>query len=123
MNLKINMNNLGRCYELSFKYLISHPDWQLVHGYITSKWYPYQTIDHAWCIKDDTIYDVIYKEEFPIQLYKGLFNCEVEKIYSYDEAMQKYEKSGHCGCWHEVKELNDSKYYDKDGNLKNKYRK
>lgn len=120
--MKINMDNLGRCYELSFKYLVKHPDWQLVHGYITNIFPPHQTIDHAWCMKDDIIYDVVYEEEFSILVYKGLFKCETEKVYTYNEAMQNYEESGQCGCWHEIKKLDSDKYYHKDGRIKKKYK-
>jgi len=116
------MDNLGRCYELSFKYLISHSDWKLVHGYITNIFPPHQTIDHAWCIKNDIIYDVIYEEEFPLQVYQSLFKCEVENVYTYDEAIEKYEEFGHCGCWYEPKKLKSDEYYDKDGVLKKKYK-
>jgi hypothetical protein len=122
MDLKINMNNLGRCYELAFKYLISHSDWELVHGYITNKFPPFQTIDHAWCMKDGVIHDEIFETDFDEIVYKALFDFQIVKEYNYEEAMKKNEESNGHVMWHEIPKSESDKYYDDTGNLKGEYK-
>ena len=122
MNLEINLNNLGRCYELSFKYQQINPEWKLVYGYITNKFPPFQTIDHAWCMKNGIVHDEIYEADFEEEIYKALFDFKIEKEYTYEEVMVKYEESNGRVVWHEINSFDSDKYYDENGRIKEEYK-
>ena len=54
----------GRCYELSWRYLLfdeRFEDWALVHGTVVSPIGNGDAIGHAWlkCARDGTIYDPV----------------------------------------------------------------
>jgi hypothetical protein len=119
----MNTNNIGRCYELNFLYQVAHPDYILVHGYITNPFPPNQTIDHTWCMKDNKVYDAVKKEEYDWELYQALYSAEIVKQYNSNEAMDKGLEKGTYGCWHKVKDLNLDQYYKNDRNLKKEYKK
>ena len=116
------IDNIGRCYELSFLFQVENPDYNLVHGYITSIYPPYQTIDHAWCVKGDIIYDAVLKQEYPKIVYDGLYKTEIGVVYTYKEAIGKALETDTYGYWHEVRDLELDKYYD-NGKLKEEFRK
>ena len=115
-------NNIGRCYELNFLFQVKNPDYKLVHGYITSIFPPYQTIDHAWCVKDDIIYDAVSEKEFLKIVYDGLYKTEIGVVYTQKEAMNKALEIGHYGYWHNIRDLQLDKHYD-NGKLKEEFRK
>ena len=115
-------NNIGRCYELNFLFMASNQGYKLVHGYITSIFPPYQTIDHAWCERDNTVYDAVLEKEYPKLAYYGLYKAEVGVIYIYGEAMNKALETRNYGCWHEVRDLKLDKHYE-NGKLKEEFRK
>ena len=121
MNLKINPKNIGKCYELSLQFVLSHPDWNLIHGYITNKQPPFQMIDHSWCVKDDIVRDVVFEKDFPIVVHDALFSPKIIKEYTFDEVIDMMNKFGTYGPWHEV-ELFDRDYYDEFGKLRDKYK-
>ncbi|MHC1734514.1 MAG: hypothetical protein AB9921_02445 [Erysipelotrichaceae bacterium] len=55
---------LGRCFELAGKFVLSHPEWNLVHAIITDKVYGTESsIVHAWCEKEDAALDVILRKD------------------------------------------------------------
>lgn len=118
----IDRNRLGRCYELSYNYIMAHPEYILVHGYITNIIPPYQIIDHAWCMKDDVVYDAVLEKEYKREIYESMFRAEIAKQYTWVEAMKMADKTETYGCWHEVKDLNLDKYYDDDRQLKQEYK-
>ena len=122
MNLKINPNNLGKCYELSLQFVLSHPDWKLVHGYVTNRHPPSQTIDHAWVQKDNIIRDVIFEEDFTVDLFNILFSPNIIRQYTFNETISKMNEFETYGPWHEVKRYNPE-YYTEDGKLKSKYKR
>jgi hypothetical protein len=103
-------------------YLINNSEWKLIHGYITNRFPPYQTIDHAWCIKDGLIHDEIFETDFDEIVYKGLFDFKIIKQYIYEEAMKKYEESGGYVMWHEIPKSKSDIYYDEEGKLKKEYK-
>lgn len=112
----MDKSRVGECYKLNYEYIMMHPEYILVHGYITNIIPPYQTIDHAWCMKDNLVYDAVHDKEYEWEIYQSLFRAEIAKQYT----ILEYET---YGCWHKTKILNLDKYYDKDRNLKEKYRK
>jgi len=120
--MAINQDNLGKCYELSLQFILSHHDYKLVHGTITNLYPPFQTIDHAWCIKDDIIRDAVHEKDFPIIVYNALFNAKVVKEYSFDEVIDMMNEFETYGPWHDIERYNPE-YYTKDGKLKSKYKR
>ena len=122
MTLKVNLNNLGRCYELSFKYQQRNPEWKLIHGYITNKFPPFQIIDHAWCMKNGIIHDEIFEADIEEKIYKALFDFKIEKEYTYEEAMVNWEKSNGLVVWYEISNFDNDKFYDENGRIKEEYK-
>ena len=118
----MKMENLGKCYQLGYQYQQKHPEWILVHGYITNFQYPYQTIDHCWLIKDNIVYDPVIEEEYPEYVYNTLFKAKAIKKYNCREAIEKALETGHYGCWHETDDSDIKKYYDDNGNLKKEFK-
>lgn len=93
---------LGRCYELSYKYATSHPEWTLVHGYITNM-DGSKTIDHAW-VEDkggEVVFDPVMDQELPVQVYYAMFRAEPFKRYSFDETLDKAMETEVYGPWHD----------------------
>jgi len=120
--MAINQDNLGKCYELSLQFILSHRDWKLVHGTITNLYPPFQTIDHAWCIKDDIIRDEVHEKDFPIVVYNALFSAKIFKEYTFNETISKMNEFETYGPWHDI-ERYSPEYYTKDGKLKSKYKR
>lgn len=116
---KTNINKrLGRCFELCYKFCQNHPDYKLVHGTITSK-RNNVTIHHAWCKKDDVIYDAVQNMELPKFVYEGLFESKEEYVYSFKEIVHWGDKTRTAGPWEPMSEL-DLSMYDEKGKLKTK---
>ena len=108
----MNKNNIGRCYELNYKFVTNHHDYILVHGYITNLFPPYQTLDHAWCMKDNIVYDAVQEKEYELEAYNTIFKAEIDKQYTIEEVFECALKYGTYGCWHELRDLNLEKYYN-----------
>jgi hypothetical protein len=117
----MNKANIGRCYELSFLYQVRNPDWILVHGYITNILPPFQTIDHAWCKKDNIIYDAVQEKSFSIEQNETIFKAQAKKEYIHDEALELWENSNGRVLWHDIQDIDIEKYYDENGNIKKGY--
>lgn len=109
---KLLGGRLGRCYELSYKFATSHDGWKLVHGYIRDKiGGSGRAIDHAWCLKGDGVFDPVLDANIPEVVYKAMFDAEVARIYTEEEAMKAAVESGTYGPWHEI---DDSKIIHPD---------
>ena len=91
---------LGRCYELSYKYATSHPEWTLVHGYITNM-DGSKTIDHAWVEKDEIVFDPVMDQELPKQVYYIMFKAESFKEYTFEETLDRAIETQVYGPWHD----------------------
>lgn len=94
-------DNLGKCYQLSWRWVTSHRDYKLVHGYI-SKQGSDICIDHAWVEKGNEVYDPVMEKEFPKAVYYTLFQAETAKVYSSSEASNMGAKTGVYGPWHKI---------------------
>lgn len=92
--------NLGKCYELNWKFVSEHPDYKLVHGYITSR--QGNTLDHAWSENDTEVHDAVLDWDLPKEAYYGMFSAEKIKEYTYKEIMEKGLETKHYGPWHEI---------------------
>jgi len=82
---------------------------------------PNQTIDHAWCIKDDIVRDAVHEKDFPIVVYNALFSPKIVKEYSFGEVIAMMNKFGTYGPWHEVEGFSGD-FYDEFGNLRDEYK-
>jgi len=120
----INQDKIGKCYELSLQFILSNHDYKLVHGTITNLYPPFQTIDHAWCIKDDIIRDAVHEKDFPIVVYNALFNAKVIKEYSFNEVIDMMNEFGTYGPWGDVDEVDgiNGDFYDKNGNIRDEWK-
>lgn len=114
--------HFGKCYEFSYKYAMENHDWKIVHGTITNRYEPFQTIYHAWCILGDVVHDVATGKDYPIIVYKAIFDAKADKTYSFEEAKAMAVIYEHYGMWEAPTVIADQeKYYDEDGNLKKEH--
>jgi carbohydrate-selective porin OprB len=92
---------LGQCYILSYRYVMTHNNYTLVHGYITSL-DKLKTIDHAWVEKNDKVYDPVMDKEYPKIVYYALFSAESDKTYTSKETLRMGVEFETYGPWHEI---------------------
>jgi hypothetical protein len=108
---------LGRCYELSAKAVLDHPEWTLVHGRLTAPArvgeVKYPLLDHAWCeyehdlppvdefegIKIEVVFDPVMGRTYPKAIYYSMYKVEVAGRYSFDEMAKKLVTFKHFGPW------------------------
>lgn len=112
----IKKENMGNCYMLNYQYVNNNKDWTLIHGYITFPGRTYPIIPHAWCLKDDMVYDAVLGQKMKWEHYKALYRAEIDKQYSFKEMLNLALKYKTYGPWHVEKDL-DLSCYDKDGKL------
>jgi len=99
---------LGRCYELSAKYVLDHPDAVLVHGSIEGGGHP--RIGHAWVnlppetvklddlvIELGLIHDPVTEMTMPTEAWLFLHNAEVDDTYTFDELRELIVATHHWG--------------------------
>ncbi|MNM49990.1 hypothetical protein D3C81_610110 [compost metagenome] len=98
-NADIN-ERLGQCYVLSYQYATSNPNSELIHGNITNK-FDGKTIDHAWVEENGEVYDPVLDWRIMKEVYYGLYDAQVEKRYTFQEALNEGIESGTYGPWHE----------------------
>jgi len=80
------INNIGRCFELSGKFIMNNPEWKLIHAVITDRVFGTgSSITHAWCEKDGIVYDPVLEEEFPAIAYYGLYGVVDYKYNDYEK--------------------------------------
>lgn len=101
---------LGRCYELSGRYVVEHPSEAaiLVHGTVIN---PFKNklhttgekllpkIDHAWVEVDGDIYDPVMDITWQKNVYEDFFKAETTKKYTYRELLPILDKEGNWGPW------------------------
>ena len=96
---------LGRCYELSGRYVSVHPKSVLVHGTLKN---PFQkglsVIEHAWIEIGDEIFDPVMDRTWPKNVYEDFFHAQPKKKYSHDDVNRITDKTGNWGPWNELKE-------------------
>jgi hypothetical protein len=94
---------LGRCYELSGRYLLDNPNTNLVHGSIQGMGQP--RIKHAWVETLGTdgrltgIFEPISNAIQHPGAYGLFFNAHVDKRYPQKEALAHMVKKRHFGPW------------------------
>lgn len=118
----IKKENIGECYILNYRYIVDNKDWKLVHGYITFPGRTHPVIPHAWCLRDDIVYDAVLGREMKWEHYKALYRAEVDRQYTFKETLDMAVKYKTYGPWHNGKELDLSCYDDSGKLIKNKLR-
>jgi len=92
---------LGKCFELSGKFILEHPGWSLVHAVIkdTVNKSGAQVI-HSWCEKEDAaidvvtkkkdrlVYDSVLNEELPLRLYYGLYGIIDYRYHDHERRLK-----------------------------------
>ena len=98
---KYNNPRLGKCYELSYKYVVSNADYILIHGIITdNKFGTGKSLDHAWVEKDDIVYDLVMDVKRPKEIYYNLYSVKVIITYTRKETIDMALEEGTYGPWH-----------------------
>jgi hypothetical protein len=95
-------HRLGKCYELSGRYVSVHPHSILVHGTLINpfnKGHP--VLDHAWVEIGNEIFDPVMDKTWPKQVYESLFKVKIEKKYTYDEVIKMMDTHSNWGPWTE----------------------
>lgn len=91
---------LGRCFELSGRYVSEHPNATLVHGNLTN---PFargmKELDHAWVEEDDQIFDPVMDQWWPKGVYQSLFHTKEQQRYSHVRVLSMTLKHQHWGPW------------------------
>ena len=81
-----NINDrLGRCFELSAKYVQDNSEWTLVHGVIDN--HNGSRLTHAWCEKDGQAYDPVSKLSLPTSALYGLYGVVDYKYNKFEQRM------------------------------------
>lgn len=98
-------NRLGRCYELSGRYILNNADVgrhygdKLVHGSIQGGNNP--RIGHAWVVTNNgkTVYEPATNKEWDADIFNHYFNAVPAKEYNFIDAMREMASNGHWGPW------------------------
>ncbi|WP_417384178.1 alpha/beta hydrolase [Gimesia sp.] len=99
----------GLCYTASVRWVTRplNSDWVLVHGKVGRESVR-KRVDHAWCELDDQVVDLtmsLGNRRFDREEYYRIFEPEITKIYSSEDAMWLIIKNRHDGPWDESEQL------------------
>ena len=73
---------LGLCYELSGRYVSTHPNSILVHGRLVNPFKQgHVELDHAWIENGNEILDPVMDKIWSKDVYESLFNVKIYKKY------------------------------------------
>jgi hypothetical protein len=90
----------GKCYELTGRYVSTHPDSILVHGKLVNPFVKgLPEIEHAWVEIGDKIFDPIMDITWPKQAYESLFHAKPYKKYTQEEVLKITLRTEHWGPW------------------------
>lgn len=93
----MNDERLGRCYELAGRFVMDHPDTELVHGTIQRD--PLPANPHAWVITPSGIWEPITDETWEDGLFEVFFNAIPITTYTRLEALDMMVEHEHFGPW------------------------
>lgn len=97
---KLKNSRLGKCYELSGKYVSVHPNSVLVHGKLINPFGKgHKELDHAWVEIGNEIWDPVMNKEWPKEAYEGLFKVTIYKKYSYKQVYEMINQHENWGPW------------------------
>jgi len=96
-------DRLGKCYELSGRYMMNQADENdvLVHGTITAQFGDIRgkVNNHAWVDKGGEIWEPVGNKIWSKEVYNVIFGPKEIRRYSRDEALKIMLKTGHFGPW------------------------
>lgn len=91
-------DRLGRCYELSGRYVMNNVDTNLVHGTIQGAGKP--RISHAWVIlSNGDRFDPVTEISLPKDAFDRFYNSTEDVVYGQDEVFRMLAKNRHWGPW------------------------
>jgi hypothetical protein len=94
---------LGRCYELSGRYVSVHPNSVLVHGKVINPFVMgLPEVEHAWVEIGDEVFDPVMDMTWPKKVYEDFFHAQPKKKYSHDDVNRITDKTGKWGPWENV---------------------
>ena len=103
---KIN-DRLGRCYELSGRYITdgmfipNRENAILVHGKLVNPFgVGYAELDHAWIETGEEVFDPVMDKTIPKEVFYALFKPTIYKRYTREETRRMILKHEHWGPWH-----------------------
>jgi hypothetical protein len=96
---------VGKCYMLTGRYVMDHPDAILVHGTINGMRFTGKNFDnpHAWIEEGDNVKDLVLDQQLPRDIYYEVFGAKPVKKYTSDEARLIMIQTGNFGPWGENK--------------------
>jgi 8-oxo-dGTP pyrophosphatase MutT (NUDIX family) len=110
---------VGRCYELSGRYVSVHPNSVLVHGTLKN---PFRKglseIEHAWVEIGDEVFDPAMDMNWPKNVYEDFFHAQPKKKYSHDDVNRITDKTGNWGPWEDITEDLESQNAEHEDALK-----
>jgi hypothetical protein len=91
----------GRCFELSAKFAIANPSWDVVRATLYPRLGPFadQIYFHGFAVKDDKVYDPIWDEVVDKDRYYKYFDITDEHRYTESDACVKMLKTKNYGPW------------------------
>lgn len=100
-------DRLGLCYELSGRYMIGHPNAELIHGIVTNRIGDGKTLEHAWVEYNNIVFDPVIGKEFRKEVYYALFIPKIIERYKYEEVCKTMLRYKHWGPWNEQNPSNE----------------
>ena len=102
-------DRLGQCYILSGRFVMEHPEWELVHGTIQKPGGSTPRIGHAWAEKVEkaqryeirVVYDPVLDQELPWDAYERFTGAKEVKRYTSDQMVSILIKDKTWGPWNE----------------------
>ena len=78
---------LGDCYRLSGRYVLDNKNGILIHGTINGQRWTGQDLDnpHAWVEYDGKVFDPVWDQEFPQEVYYGIMQAKPQHRYNWEE--------------------------------------
>lgn len=96
---------VGRCYELSGRYVSVHPNSVLVHGKLINPFVMgLPEVEHAWIEIGNEIFDPVMDVNWPKKVYEDFFHTQPKKKYSHDDVNRITDKTGTWGPWENINE-------------------
>ncbi len=106
-------DRLGQCYILSGRYVLGHPNAELIHGIVTNRIGDGRTLEHAWVEYDNIVFDPVIEQEFQKEIYYALFIPKIIERYNHEEVCKIMLRNKHWGPWNEQNPPNKDFKLDK----------
>jgi hypothetical protein len=110
MSRWISNKNMGRCYELAFRYILNEPNGRrahLVHGALYGPLVCVEPYEHAWIwfYRKKLVWDVVHERYYTADEYRHKFHAVAHRVYTRKEAcILAGVRHGHSGPWHQPPE-------------------